>query len=132
MSINYWWSQVDGGTIAMQDGPKTEYLLQGQIAERMNKMQAVVDAAENVRQVSSEMAGQSIRSNAESALSDALDALKPKTPEQLLAERLEAADNLRTKVSEHRILTASGSYERLTQAMSNFDAAKAAHEASLK
>lgn len=77
----------------------------GEVVDYICKLQAVANAAENM-----------ISQSRSAKLDKALAALKPKTTEQLLAERLKAADNLRSKAERQRILNDEESFSRMSTA----------------
>lgn len=97
MSNKYSWSGMDGGTIHTSTDSGSEYLRKYEIAKRMNKMQDVVNTA---RTASREWVGDDLAENAANLIK-ALDALTPKSIEQLRKERDEAADELAFTVRSH-------------------------------
>ena len=101
MSNKYGWSDMDGGTICSGTNIGSEYLLKHEIADRMNMMQDVINAAITLHSIS-EQASRSLASKEATIWGDIVDAkvvfesavraLNPKTVEQLRIERDAAAD----------------------------------------
>lgn len=124
MSKKYSWSSMDGGTIYSRTNHGSEYLLGDQIAERMNKMQDVIDSGLGVDDESTldDSGGIVVPFKAYRRFQNALKALTPKTIEQLATEQMQAADYM------HKRATDGSDESYLADAAKKYEAAKAAYQ----
>ena len=133
MSNKYSWSIVDDGTICSGTNVGSEYLMEDEIADRMNMMQDVIDWACKVAESKIETigSGSSVYVDRASLMSlqDRLDRLvPPKTIDQLRKERDDAATHMSSAIANYFDTMSPQAKSALEGAKECNKQAKAAHE----
>ncbi|WP_299078035.1 hypothetical protein [uncultured Paraglaciecola sp.] len=124
MSERYRAFMLHGDPVVGDGDSEQMHMSCDEIADRMNKLQRVVDAAEEYMRPHAHW--DSRPGGKRSNLIDSLEALKPKTPEQLLDDLLRAADRT---VNLRRPLNVS---ESRSVDLYEYESAKKAYRDSLK